>query len=200
MDLELSDQQEWIGEAVETLLARDDGRGALWAGLVEFGALSVGGDDGLGAVELCLIARAIGAHLAPVPYLGSAAVRFAGAADLGDEGVALAVLEPGGSWAAPPSRTTLVGHTLTGRKTAVEHAGAVTRLAVIAAAPDGPVLAMVDAGSPGVACVPPPTLDPAGRLSAVALDAAPVVPEPRGGDAIRRLETIGALLAAAEAV
>ena len=32
MDLELSDQQQWITEAVDTLLARDDGRGHLWAG------------------------------------------------------------------------------------------------------------------------------------------------------------------------
>ena len=77
MDLELSDEQQWLSESVETLLAREAGGGRLWASLVEFGALSVGGEDGLGAVELCLIARALGAHLAPVPYLGSAAVRFA---------------------------------------------------------------------------------------------------------------------------
>ena len=98
MDLELSDEQQWLSEAVETLLAREAGGGRLWASLVEFGALSVGGEDGLGAVELCLIARALGAHLAPVPYLGSAAVRFAAgppAADLGEHAVALAVLEPG---------------------------------------------------------------------------------------------------------
>ena len=69
--------RRWLGESVETLLDRDEPTRRPWAGLVEFGALSVGGDDGLGAVELCLIARALGAHLAPVPYLGSAAVRFA---------------------------------------------------------------------------------------------------------------------------
>src|SRR3954451_25444996 len=131
MDLELSDQQEWIGEAVETLLARDDGRGALWAGLVEFGALSVGGDDGLGAVELCLITRALGSHLAPVPYLGSAAVRFAADPDIGDDTVALAVLEPGASWGAAPSLTMVADGRVSGRKTAVEHAGAVERLAVV---------------------------------------------------------------------
>ena len=87
MDLELSDEQRWLSESVETLLAREAEHGRLWASLVEFGALSVGGEDGLGAVELCLIARALGAHLAPVPYLGSAAVRFAAgplAADLGE--------------------------------------------------------------------------------------------------------------------
>ncbi len=104
MDLELSDEQRWLSESVETLLARE---AEPWQGLVEFGALSIGGDDGLGAVELCLIARALGAHLAPVPYLGSAAVRFAAAADLGDDAVALAVLEPGSSWAAAPEGTVL---------------------------------------------------------------------------------------------
>src|SRR5215204_5832415 len=107
MDLELSDEQTWLGEAVETLLEREADGDRLWASLVEFGALSVGGDDGLGAVELCLIARALGARLAPVPYMGSAAVRFAVAADLGDDAIALAVLEPGASWAAAPEGTRL---------------------------------------------------------------------------------------------
>src|SRR5512133_1247770 len=127
MDLELSDEQTWLAESVQTLLAREwrpaadapygdeAARDRLWRALVDFGALSVGGDDGLGAVELCLIGRALGAHLAPVPYLGSAAVRFA--ADLGEEAVALALLEPGASWGAAPSQTTLAGDQLvTGRK------------------------------------------------------------------------------------
>ncbi|MEA2312876.1 MAG: hypothetical protein QOE28_2844 [Solirubrobacteraceae bacterium] len=204
MDLELSDEQRWLSEAVETLLAREGETGSVWARLVEFGALSVGGDDGLGAVELCLIARALGAHLASAPYLGSAAVRFAGAADLGEEAVALAVLEPGASWGAAPSRTTLEpvagGHAVSGRKTAVEHASTVARLAVVAAAPGGPALAVVDAGAPGIARVPQPALDPTAPMYAVELDDVPVVSEPLGGDAIHRLETIGALLAAAEAV
>ena len=104
MDLELSDEQRWLSESVETLLGRE---AEPWASLVEFGALTIGGDDGLGAVELCLIARALGAHLAPVPYLGSAAVRFAAEAELGNDAVALAVLEPGASWAAAPERTVL---------------------------------------------------------------------------------------------
>ena len=78
MDLELSDEQRWLSESVEALLARhgSDSAGGL-AQLVDFGALTVGGDEGLGAIELCLIARALGSHLAAVPYIGSAAVRFA---------------------------------------------------------------------------------------------------------------------------
>ncbi len=199
MDLELSDEQRWLSESVETLLGREDDPARLWTRLVDFGALSVGGDDGLGAVELCLIGRALGAHLAPVPYLGSAAVRFA--ADLGEEAVALALLEPGASWGAAPSQTTLAGDQLvTGRKTAVEHAGAVARLAVVASAPQGPVLVIVDAAAPGVALVPQPAFDPTAPMYAVELVDAPVLTEPLGGDAISRLATIGALLAAAEAV
>jgi alkylation response protein AidB-like acyl-CoA dehydrogenase len=204
MDLELSDEQRWLSESVDTLLAREAEHGRLWASLVEFGALSVGGDDGLGAVELCLIARALGARLAPVPYLGSAAVGVAAqplAPELGDDAVALALLEPGSSWGAAPDRTTLAGgKAVSGHKTAVEHAGAVARLAVVAAAPQGPALVLVDAGAPGVASVPQPALDPTAPMYAIELDEARVVSGPLGGEAIPRLATIGALLAAAEAV
>jgi alkylation response protein AidB-like acyl-CoA dehydrogenase len=207
MDLELSDEQRWLSEAVDTLLAREAEHGRLWASLVEFGALSVGGDDGLGAVELCLIARALGARLAPVPYVGSAAVRFAApplAAELEADAVALAVLEPGSSWATPPAGTVLEpvagGHVVSGRKTAVEHAGGVARLAVVAAAPHGAALAVVDAGAPGIARVPQPAFDTTAPMDAVEFADVPVSFEPLGGDAVRRMTTIGALLAAAEAV
>ena len=85
MDLELSDEQVWLQESVNTLLERhwpaaeaawqaDEGQGArLWDSFVEFGVL--GGE--LGAIELCLVARAIGSHLASVPFLGSVAARYA---------------------------------------------------------------------------------------------------------------------------
>jgi acyl-CoA dehydrogenase len=212
MDLELSDEQTWLSEAVETLLERKADE--LWPSLVEFGALSVGGDEGLGAVELCLIARALGACLAPLPYVGSAAVRFAVEADLGDDAVALAVLEPGSSWAAAPEtrlETGVGGHVVTGRKVAVEHAAAVSRLAVVAAADDGPALAIVDAGAEdrtaraiveatGVSFVAQPAFDPTAPAYAVELTGAPVVAGPFGGDAIRRMTTIATLLAAAESV
>jgi len=195
MDLELSDEQNWLSEAVETLLERKADE--LWPSLVEFGALSVSGDEGLGAVELCLIARALGAHLAAVPYIGSAAARFAAEADLGEDAIALAVLEPGSSWAAPPASTVVHG-AVTGRKVAVEHAGAVARLAVVAAAEAGPALAVVDASD--VSSVAQPAFDPTAPAYAVELAGAPVVAGPFGGDAVRRMTTIATLLAAAEAV
>jgi alkylation response protein AidB-like acyl-CoA dehydrogenase len=195
MDLELSDEQTWLSEAVETLLERKADE--LWPSLVEFGALSVGGDEGLGAVELCLIARALGAHLAAVPYLGSAAARFAAEADLGADAVALAVLEPGSSWTAAPASVVADG-AVTGRKVAVEHAGAAAWLAVVAAAEDGPALAVVDAS--GVSSVAQPSFDPTAPAYAVELAGAPVVAGPFGGEAVRRMTTIATLLAAAEAV
>ena len=195
MDLELSDEQRWLSESVETLLGR---QAEPWASLVEFGALTIGGDDGLGAVELCLIARALGAHLAPVPYLGSAALRFAAEAELGNDAVALAVLEPGASWAAAPERTVLADHVVTGHKAAVEHAATADRLAVVAAGPQGPVLALVDAAAPGVERVPQPSFDPTAPIYAVGFADAPAVT--LESEAISRLATIGALLAAAEAV
>src|SRR5512133_1976639 len=132
MDLELSDEQTWLSEALDTLLAREPQGADLWASLVDFGALTVGGEEGLGAIELCLIARALGAHLAPVPYLGSAALRFAieplaaeappAFGDLAGEAVALALLEPGSGWAMDAPHSTIDGGVLDGRKAGVEHA------------------------------------------------------------------------------
>ena len=118
MDLELGDEQIWLSESLETLLEREwtgapgrarageAERDGLWRALVEFGALSIEREDGLGAVELCLAARALGAGLASVPYVGSAAVRFAVEPFAGDlperfselaaagDRVAIALLEP----------------------------------------------------------------------------------------------------------
>lgn len=193
MDLELSDEQRWLTESVETLLAREAGP-ELWDRLVEFGALTVGGEDGLGPVELCLIARALAAHLAPVPYVAGAAVRFAADADLGGDAVALALLEPGASWDAAPS-TWVDGDLVTGRKVAVEHAATAERLAVVAA---GRVVGLVDAGAPGVTLAAQPALDPTAPMYAVELVDAPMVA--LGASALRRMTTIGTLLAAAEAV
>jgi alkylation response protein AidB-like acyl-CoA dehydrogenase len=199
MNLQLSDEQRWLTDSIETLLAREADP---WDRLVEFGALSVGGEEGLGAVELCLIARSLGAHLASVPFVASAAVRFADeplAAALGDAAVALAVLEPGSSWSAAAAATVIEpaagGHVVSGRKVAVEHAASVTHLAVVAA---GPALAIVDAAGPGVSLSPQRAFDATAPVHVVELSEAPLRFEPI--DAVPRLVTIGALLAAAEAV
>ena len=62
------------------------------------------------------------------------------------------------------------------------------------------MLAIVDAAAPGSLSSPQPTFDPTAPMYAVELVDAPVLAEPLGGDTISRLATIGALLAAAEAV
>src|SRR3954469_19100704 len=124
MDLEMTDEQTWLSESLTTLLQRTwlpaetahtatrKQRDRLWAALQDFF------DADLGAVELCLAARLFGAHLASTPFLGSAALRYAGVPH--DERVAIAL--PG----AP-----------------VEHAAEVDRFAVVA---DGAVALAVAAG------------------------------------------------------
>lgn len=203
MSLQLTDEHRWLTDSVETLLAREPDP---WPALVEFGALSVGGDEGLGAVELALIARSLGAHLASVPFLAGAAVRFAAeTADLGDGALALAALDPGTSWTLAPEsngaaagRTTIEpaagGHVVSGRKVAVEHAASAGHLAVVA----GRELAIAGAAGPGVTLVPQRTFDATAPVYAVELDRVPC--EPVGGDVVARVMTAGALLAAAEAV
>jgi alkylation response protein AidB-like acyl-CoA dehydrogenase len=212
VDLELSDEQRWVGESVDALLSRADGAEALWRRLVQFGALAVG-DDGLGAIELCLIARSLGAHLAAVPYVASAALRFAlarreedlpeGFARLAasDESVAAAILEPGSGWDLEAPRTRIESFVLDGRKAGVEHAAAVQRLVVVAAGADGPALALVARDADGVSSTEQLAFDPTTPLHTVAFDEVAVdAGSVASRELIEPLTTIGALLAAADAV
>jgi hypothetical protein len=94
MDLELTDEQTMLSEALETLLEREwlpaedahtatpEQRVRLTTALDEF----FDGED-LGAVELCLAARLFGLHLASTSFLGGAALRYAGFAH--DERIAI---------------------------------------------------------------------------------------------------------------
>jgi Acyl-CoA dehydrogenase, C-terminal domain len=193
MDLELTDEQTWLSESLTTLLEREwpaaesaheagrDERARLWRALVEFGVLSVGDEDGLGAVELCLVARALGVHLASVPFLGSAAVRYAAgpSCGLGDDRVSIALLEPGRGWSVDDVRTAAGLSGLEGRKVAVEHADEVERLAV--------------------EIEPQQSLDVGVPLHAVTFSGAAIDVELAAG-LLTRLTAIGALLAAAESV
>jgi alkylation response protein AidB-like acyl-CoA dehydrogenase len=215
MDLELTDEQIWLSESIETLLSRewpaaelagdagDAERERLWVALVEFGALSVDREEGLGAVELCLVARATGAHLASIPYLGSAALRYAvePSADiaLGDDRVSVALLEPGRGWSVDGVQTAVVDGGVRGEKVAVEHAGAVDRLAVVARVDGAPALVIVPATADGIELRSQPSMDATIPMSAVTFTGAAdgVV---AGRDVLDRLTAIGGLLAAAEAV
>jgi alkylation response protein AidB-like acyl-CoA dehydrogenase len=225
MDLELSDEQVWLEESINTLLDRQwpvaqdawqagaEERAGLWGSLVEFGVL--GGPDGhLGAIELCLTARALGGHLASVPFLGSVAVRYAmapfaaqlpdGFAALldRDSRIAIALLEPGGGWTVSGTRATLEDNRLTGTKAAVEHAGDADHFAVVALVDGRPGLALVPSASPAARLTRQSGLDATVPLSCVAFadaDVEAVVEDELAEAIINRLISIGGLLAAAEA-
>jgi len=72
VDLELSEEQRMLVDAIDELLLRAPAE--LWQELVDFGALDT---DSLGAVELALIARSIGRVLASVPFVDSATAHYA---------------------------------------------------------------------------------------------------------------------------
>ena len=227
MDLELSDEQVWIEESVNTLLDRqwppadtawqagEAERARLWESLVEFGVLSGAADGQLGAIELCLVARALGAHLASVPLLGSVGVRYAlapVAAELpggfaallgGDSRIAIALLEPGGGWSASDTRAAVEAGRLTGTKAAVEHAYDVDYLAVVARVDGEPALALVPAGASGIEVTPASGLDvtvPLARIGFADAATEAVAGDEIGEASIDRLITVAGLLAAAEAV
>ncbi len=226
MDLELSDEQVWIEESLGTLLERqwppaqdawqagDAERNRLWDSLVEFGLLSGAGSD-LGAIELCLAARTVGAHLASVPLLGSVGVRYAlapCAAELSpgftamlesDARASIALLEPGGGWSVSSTRTTVESNRLTGSKAAVEQATSVDYLAVVALVDGEPGLALVRTGTTGLELVPQTGLDetvPLGRVTFTDTEVEAVLSGELAEPIIERLISVGGLLAAAEAI
>ena len=88
---------------------------ALWRELVEFGALEVGGAEGLGAVELALICWSLGGRLAAVPYVDSAALAYVVP---GHGRAALGLSEPARSFAPAEPSTSLDGGRVTGEKSA----------------------------------------------------------------------------------
>jgi alkylation response protein AidB-like acyl-CoA dehydrogenase len=215
MDLGLTDEQVWLSESVGELVGReaaDDGivppaaAERLWRSLGEFGALEVG--DGLGAVELALVTRGLGARVAPVPYADTAAVHYAlaraASLELPLGSAAPCLSEPGRSFAPTEPATSLDDGRLTGEKAAVAYAPAVDVFAVPAAGPEGLALALVPSTAAGVAISPEVTLDPTLRPALVRLDATEV-----GGNAahasearplVERLAAAAGILAAAESV
>ena len=226
MDLELSDEQRWLDESINTLLDRqwppaqdawqagDTERTRLWDSLVEFGMVT-GAESELGAIELCLAARAIGGHLASVPLLGSVGVRYAlapvagGLPDglsvlLGSESrLSIALLEPGRGWSVSDVGAAVSSGRLTGTKAAVEHAAGVDYLAVVALVGGAPGLAIVRRDAPGVELTPQTGLDatvPLSRAAFADADVEAVFEHEFAATIIDRLLSIGALLAAAEAV
>ena len=232
MELELTKEQSWISESVDTLLSREwvapadivsasaERRCRTWTALVEFGALGIGGEGELGAVELCLIARVLGSHLASVPFLGSAAVRLALAPQAGSlpagmdalvsgqDAIGIALLEAGSGWTTERAGTRLArgsdGLEIRGEKVAIEQLATAGQLAVVATLDGEPAVAVTPADAAGLTWRAQRCFDETVLMGTARFDAAPV----RGGvlcgsearTVLRRLMTAGSLLAAAEAV
>jgi alkylation response protein AidB-like acyl-CoA dehydrogenase len=195
VDFELTEEQRWLAESVDDLLTREPPDRA-WRSLVEFGALEVGGDDGLGVVELALVARAVGAHLAAVAYAETAAAHAV--ADLGGRSVAACVSEPGRAYAPSDPSTSVENGRVKGEKTGVAYAATAELFAVPAVA-DGPVvLAIVP--SERVTVTPEPTLDEAVAPATVRLDGAEVELVVPDRAAVDSFAAVGGILVAAEGV
>jgi len=232
MDLRVTDEQSWLSESVDTMLTREwatpqevagatpGQRHRVWEELITFGAVDIGGTDGLGAAELCLIARALGSHLASVPFLGSAAVRLALAPDAGSlppglasalagkEAIGVALLEPGRGWTAEDATTSVArgpdGLRIHGAKVAVEQLQAVEHLAVTASLDGDLSLAVVPARHAALATRAQRCFDDTVLMGSARFEGVPVPPSSiLGGRGARqaadRLMAAGALLAAAEA-
>ena len=155
MDLALTDEQTLLRDAVGELLDRDGG----WAELVEFGAL----EEGLGAVELALIAWSTGSRLADVPFVDAAALAYVVP---GHGRAALCLGEPD-----EPTATLAEGR-LSGENRAVTFAETADVLAVSVS---GSALVLVRPDAEGVSFQPETTLDPSLAPALVRFDAAEIV-------------------------
>ena len=167
MDLELTDEQTWLARVRwSTLLERERPDGGVAARWSSSARCRSAGEEGLGAVELCLVARALGAHLAstPLPRQRRAALRRAGARSrAGGERRGRAARAGRRLVGARPCRRELVGGALRGRKVAVEHGGAVDRLAVVALVDGEPGVGPGDGRARSLAQPPFDAVGPDGR-------------------------------------
>jgi alkylation response protein AidB-like acyl-CoA dehydrogenase len=222
MDLELTDEQTWLAESVEQLLAQSPGS-RTWPALVEFGSLVIAsGEDGLGAVELALVGRALGQSLGTVPFVETAAARYAtrglpspehpafAALHRGEEIVSLCLLEPGAGWELVGGGTSAKSQeaglpVIEGYKVAVHHANIAGELLVLYRDGEDRRLALIERDATGVELTPTSSIDESLPTAAVGL-AGVEVPAGRSlapdqSEAVlARLLAIGGVLAASEAV
>jgi alkylation response protein AidB-like acyl-CoA dehydrogenase len=192
VDLELTGEQTLLREAVGELIARAPDADALWHDLVEFGAL----EEGLGAIELALIAWGLGAQLAAVPFVDAAALAYVAP---GHARAALCLAEPERSFAPGDPSTSLDGSRLTGEKSSVAFAEAADVLAVSAAGPSGAVLALVRPDAEGISLERQQTLDPSLEPALVRFNGVTVERQLDDVD-IETLAAVAGVLSAAEAV
>jgi alkylation response protein AidB-like acyl-CoA dehydrogenase len=192
VDLELTGEQTLLREAVGELIARAPDADALWHDLVEFGAL----EEGLGAIELALIARGLGSQLAAVPFVDAAALAYVAPAR---GRAALCLAEPERSFTPDDPSTSLDGGRVSGEKRDVAFAGSADVLAVSVAGPSGAVLALVRPDAEGVSLEHEATLDRSLEPALVRFDAVEAQGQLDDVD-LAMLAAIAGVLAAAEAV
>jgi alkylation response protein AidB-like acyl-CoA dehydrogenase len=191
-----------------------------WPALVDFGALAIApSGGGLGAVELALIGRALGATLASVPFIDTAAARYAtraaehpAAATLraGGDAVSLCLLEPGSGW----ELTRLATHAtradksllVEGRKVAVHHPMAAAKLLVLYTdTTEQRRIGLIGRSPAGLEVISTTSIDPSLPtadilLSAVEMPDPQALPPGLSEAVLARLLAIGSVLAASEAV
>ena len=222
MNLEFTDEQLWLAEAVEQLVANSSSE-RTWSELIDFGALSIAsGGDGLGAVELVLVGKALGRSLVGVPFIDTAAARYAtrplasrdhpafAALHTGTDAVSLCLLEPGGGWELARLSTSVKrGRSsvamIDGHKVAVHDPVNAAHLLVLYSDGDERRLALIERGAAGVGLTSTASLDVslqtgAVRLAGVELSSAQCVPREQAEVVLARLMAIGSLLAASEAI
>jgi len=222
VDLDLTPEQELLGETVRGVCARyadltvvrqmeDDPVGypaELWSQLGELGLLGMTipeehGGSGMNAIDGAVVYRELGRALAPSPHFVSCvasagALLRAGATELlpgiadGSVIVTPAWLEPSGGFG--PAGVTLTasragdGWALDGVKRHVEFAGAAQWLLVLARAPEGITLFLVDPSASGVTLTQKMTVASDSQyqveFSGVRVPASAVVGEPGRGWAV----------------
>lgn len=216
-------QKRFDLEAVRQVVEDQDGDGhpaALWQAMSEQGWLATLVPEahdglGLGMVDAQVIAREVGAGLAPGPWaatvLAGEAIRLGGSERqrdellgriaAGDLPATLAVRGDGGRYTTQDIPFTVAGGRLDGRASPVEYPH-VAGVIVVAAADAGSVgLFMVDPAADGVRVVRSDGLDSTTRLGAVELRGAPARRLERGDvTVLGQVLDRGAVLTAADLV
>lgn len=237
MDLQLEPDQLELQEIARGVLDRHaplslareyeegkaDAPAELWRNVAELDwmSLATGEDDGFGLVGALVVAREVGFHVAPVPFVdhvvagrilasapaGPAQEKWGAKLAAGDPTAALAVIEDGADWSLVNLGATATpdgdGWKLSGVKRDVAHGANVGAIAVLADTGDGLGLFFVDPGAAGVTVAPLHGFDHSRALARVTLNGVAVAAEDAvtGADeAIAAALRAGALLSAAEGI
>jgi acyl-CoA dehydrogenase len=184
---------------------------SVWQGLAEMGLLGTSipeayGGAGAGYLELCLVAREMGAALAPVPfgstvYLAAEALLTWGTEEqksrwlpriaAGETKGALAVVETRSQTTPASISSRVEGGLLTGRKLIVADGGIADLLVVLAQGAGGGLgLYLVDASGDGVAREPVASVDPTRNSARIEFNGAAAEPLGVEGSGWQALETL----------